>query len=301
MSHGYRQPLFVLAFDHRTSLQRDLFHTTGESSLEEALTISKVKELIYEGLERSIHDGVPRDSAAFLIDERFGTEVARKADASGIAFALAVERSGRKEFEFEYGSGFGSHIEKLNPTFCKALLRYNPEGNRALNKRQSARLSTFSEWLDDRTPKLMVELLVPPEDSQLRAVEDDAGRYDRELRPALMMTAIAELQDAGVEADVWKIEGMDSRQDCEAVAAVARSGGRDDVGCVILGRGADDETVEAWLKQVAELPGYIGFAVGRTIWWDAVRNYLNGDDRERSVQDISDRYRHFIDVYTSAG
>jgi myo-inositol catabolism protein IolC len=148
----------------------------------------------------------------------------------------------------------------------------------------------------------MVELLVPPEPSQLSAVDEDPVRFDTELRPALMMTAIEELQDAGIDADVWKIEGIDSRQECEALAARARSGGRDNVGCVVLGRGADDSTVETWLKQTAGVPGYIGFAVGRTIWWDPVRNYLNQvNDRERSVQEISDRYRHFIAVYASAG
>jgi myo-inositol catabolism protein IolC len=301
MTLGHSDQLFVLASDHRTSLKRDLFGGDGDASPEQAATISQAKALIFDGLTRSLEQGVARSSAALLIDERYGASVARRAKEEGIAFALAVEKSGQKEFAFEYGEDFSDHIEEFDPTFCKALLRYNPEGDRDLNQRQAERLKVLSDWLRDRGPKLMMELLVPAEKSQLDVVGGEVRRYDRELRPELMRIAMAELLQAGVEADVWKIEGLDSRSDCEALAALARAEGRDDVGCVVLGRGADDATVENWLRQAAGVPGYIGFAVGRTIWWDAVRNYLSKDsDRERPIEEISRRYRRFIDVYSSA-
>jgi myo-inositol catabolism protein IolC len=293
--------LFILAFDHRTSLQRDLFGAVAELSPEQESAISEAKKLIFDGLEQSLREGVGKASAAILIDERFGAEVARHAREEGIAFALAVEKSGQKVFEFEYGNDFTQHIEDFDPNFCKALLRYNPEGDQAANEMQRRRLLTLSEWLESRSPQLMVELLVPAEPHQLASVAGHAGRYDQELRPALMRAAIEELQQAGVSADVWKIEGLDRRADCEAVAALTRSAGRDEVTCVVLGRGADDATVETWLRQAAGVRGYAGFAVGRTIWWDAVRGYLNeGLGREEATADISGRFRHFIEVYSSA-
>ena len=293
--------LFILACDHRTSLLRELFGATGDASPAQAASISAAKELVFDGLERSLAEGVDRTSAALLIDERFGAEVAKRAADAGIAVALAVEKSGQKVFEFEYGSDFAAHIQAFDPTYCKALLRYNPEGDRALNQVQAQRLLRLSEWLRDHSPQLMVELLVPAEASQLEAVGEDARRYDRELRPALMREAIVELQDAGVDADVWKIEGLDTHEDCDAVAALTRSKGRSDVRCVVLGRGADDTTVEAWLRQASGVPGYAGFAVGRTIWGHAVAGYLSeGRDREECVAEISRRYQHFIDIYCSA-
>jgi myo-inositol catabolism protein IolC len=293
--------LFILACDHRTSLIRELFGSRTEAPTEQAAAISDAKGLVFEGLTRALTQGVDRTAAALLIDEEFGAPVARRAKEAGIAFALAVEKSGQKVFDFEYGSDFPSHIEAFDPTFCKALLRYNPEGDAALNEIQTQRLLGLSKWLEDQTPQLMVELLVPPEEPQLQAVDGDQRRFDRELRPALMRGAIAELQDAGVRADVWKIEGLDAREDCEAVASLVRSNGRDQVTCVVLGRGAGDATVESWLRQAAGVPGYAGFAVGRTIWWEAVRDYLNGGDRQECIAQVSRRYRHFIDVYCSAG
>ncbi|MEA2506806.1 MAG: hypothetical protein QOH48_1424 [Actinomycetota bacterium] len=232
MTLGYSGTLFILAFDHRTPLQRDLFGSVGEPSQEQALTISRAKGLILEGLKRSLDKGVAKRSAAILIDEQFGADVARRAKEEGIGLALAVERSGQKEFDFEYGADFPSHIERFDPDFCKALLRYNPEGDRALNRRQAQRLRDLSDWLAGRKSRLMVELLLPPEPDQLERVGGDTIRFDRELRPKLMIDAIVELQEAGVEADVWKIEGIDSRQNCEALARAAaalRSGpGRQD-------------------------------------------------------------------------
>jgi myo-inositol catabolism protein IolC len=292
--------LFILAFDHRTSLQKELFGTMGEVSSAQATAISSAKKLIFDGLEKSLAEGVDRRAAALLIDERFGAAVAKRAKEAGIVFALAVEKSGQKVFEFEYGNDFAAHIEAFDPTYCKALLRYNPKGDRALNQVQAQRLLRLSDWLRDRSPQLMVELLVPPEPSQLEAVGGDPRRYDRELRPALMREAIVELQDTGVDADVWKIEGLDAREDCDAVAALTRAKGRADVTCVVLGRGADDATVENWLRQAAGVSGYAGFAVGRTIWGKAVTGYLKeGRDRDQCTDDISRRYRHFIEVYSS--
>jgi myo-inositol catabolism protein IolC len=293
-------PLYILAFDHRTSLQRDLFGSVTDLSDEQVDMISGAKKLIFDGLLMAIGEGVPRQSAALLIDERFGREIARAAKEEGVAFALAVEKSGQKVFQFEYGDRFREHIEEFDPDYCKALVRYNPEGDRELKAVQTERLMMLSDWLQDQNPQLMVELLVPAEPDQLKSVNGDTRRYDRELRPALMRAAITELQAAGVQADVWKIEGLDAREESMAVAALTRSRGRDDVACVVLGRGADDATVESWLRQAAGVPGYAGFAVGRTIWWDAVRGYLKeGRDRLDCAGDITDRYRHFIDIYSS--
>ena len=76
---------------------------------------------------------------------------------------------------------------------------------------------------------------------------------------------------------------------------------RDDVTCLILGRGADDSRVERWLRVAAPVDGFGGFAIGRTIWWDAIAARLAGEiDREGAVARIAERYLHFVDVYRRA-
>jgi myo-inositol catabolism protein IolC len=300
MELGYEKPLYILAFDHRGSFLK-LAGIRGEVTPEAARRVQDAKEVIYEGFRKAVEAGAPPEAAGILVDEQFGAEVARDARRRGYLFAMPVERSGQDEFDFEYGEAFGEHIEAFDPTFAKVLVRYNPEGDRALNARQAERLRRLSAWLHERHRRFLFELLVPPTPAQLQAVGGDQDRYDRELRPQLMVQAIRELQEAGVEPDVWKIEGLDRREDCQRTSAQVRSGGRDRVACVVLGRGADEDAVVRWLQAGAGVPGYVGFAIGRTIWWDAVKGYLEGRlSREQAAESVKSNYLRMIEVYRSA-
>jgi myo-inositol catabolism protein IolC len=300
MTLGYTKPLYILAFDHRGSFQKKMLGIEGPPTPEDAERISDAKAVIFEGFLRALEEGAQKEAAGMLVDEQFGADLARRGKKEGVVLAMPVEKSGQDEFDFEYGEDFGAHIEEFDPTFSKVLVRYNPEGDREMNARQSARLRRLSDWLHERDRRFLFELLVPAEESQLASVGGDTDRYDKELRPELMRQSIRDLQAAGVEPDVWKIEGLDRREDCRAVAELVRSNGRDEVACVVLGRGADDAAVEHWLKQGSGVPGYIGFAIGRTIWWDPLKEYLaEATAREDATERISANYRRMIDVYNS--
>jgi myo-inositol catabolism protein IolC len=302
MGLGYEGRLYILAFDHRGSFQKKMFGISGEPDAEQTETIADAKRVIFEGFGGAVDGGAPKDEAGILVDEQFGGDVARLAKKNGHLLAMPVEKSGQNEFDFEYGDDFALHIEEFDPDFSKVLVRYNPEGDEGMNSRQSERLRRLSDWLHENDRKFLFELLVPAEEAQLSAVGGDTDRFDKELRPALMMDAIRDLQGAGIEPDVWKIEGLDRREDCEAIAELVRSGGRENVACVVLGRGANDRAVEHWLEQGAGVPGYVGFAIGRTIWWDALKGFLDDSlSREEAATRIATKYRHFIDVYSSAG
>jgi myo-inositol catabolism protein IolC len=301
MTLGYTEDLYILAFDHRGSFQKKFFGIAGDPTPEQTATISDAKTVIFEGLLDAVQEGARKDAAGLLVDEQFGADIARKGKAEGVKTAMPVEKSGQDEFDFQYGEDFGAHIEEFDPDFSKVLVRYNPEGDGGMNERQTQRLKRLGDWLHANGRKYLFELLVPAEPSQLEKAGGDEGRYDRELRPELMRVAISELQQAGVEPDIWKIEGIDDRSQCEAISEQVRSGGRDEVACVVLGRGADDAAVEHWLQTGAGVPGYVGFAIGRTIWWDALKAYVDKEsDRSKAAEIISQRYRHMIDVYSSA-
>lgn len=301
MPGGYTKNLYILAFDHRGSFQKKMLGISGTPTPEQAETISDAKRVIFEGFLEAIDAGAPRGSAGLLVDEQFGGDIARHAKKDELIFAMPVEKSGQDEFDFDYGDQFGAHIEEFDPTFVKVLVRYNPDGDRSMNERQTGRLKKLSEWLQSNDRKFLFELLVPAEDAQLESVGGDSDRYDKEVRPGLMLRAIQDLQSAGVEPDIWKIEGIDHREDCVTISEQVRSGGRSDVACVVLGRGADDAAVDHWLRQGAGVPGYRGFAVGRTIWWDPLKAHLEaGLDRSEAARQIADNYRRFIAVYESA-
>lgn len=298
MALGYEGDLYILAFDHRGSFQKKMFGIQGDPTPEETNTIIEAKRLIFEGFLKALEEGAPKDAAGLLVDEQFGADVAREATSKRLLLAMPVEKSGQNEFDFQHGEDFGRHIEDFNPAFNKVLVRYNPDGDQEMNKRQSARLKELGGWLHDNDRKYLFELLVPAEPEQLESVGGDEDRYDKELRADLMLRAIEELQAAGIEPDIWKIEGLDKREDCERISAATRKDGRDDVVCVVLGRGANDDAVDHWLRMGSGVPGYVGLAIGRSIWWDTLKGFLDGGiSREDAAAQISTNYRRFIDVY----
>ena len=299
---GFTQPLYVLPFDHRGSFETKMFGWHEPLTSQQTAEIAAAKQVIYDGFLKAVEDGVPKEKAAILVDEQFGKAILRDAAKQGFHFAMCAEKSGQEEFDFQYGEQFAEHIEAFQPTFCKVLVRYNPEGYPPLNKEQAVRLRRLSEYLQKVGRSLfMFELLVPAERQQLEKLNGDKKAYDAQLRPGLMVRAIEELQEAGVEPDVWKIEGLDRADDCKKIVTTARRKGRDKVSCIILGRGEDDAKVREWLATAAAVDGFIGFAVGRTDFWDPLVNWRGGKwTRDQAVEEMAKRYREFADLFDKA-
>jgi myo-inositol catabolism protein IolC len=301
MTLGYNQPLYILPFDHRGSFQTGMFGWKGALSPEQTAQIAAAKQVIYDGLKAAVAAGIAKEHAGILVDEQFGAAILRDAVRSGYITCAPAEKSGQEAFDFEYGEDFAEHIEAFNPTFCKVLVRYNPEGDKNMNARQAARLRQLSEYLHGTNRKYMFELLVPATPGQLQQLGGDRKRYDLERRPALMVRAIRELQEAGVEPDLWKIEGLDRREECAAVVETARRDGRVEVGCIVLGRGEDERHVHTWLSTAAGVPGFIGFAVGRTTFWEPLVAWKDQHmSREAAVAEIARRYRQWVEVFERA-
>jgi myo-inositol catabolism protein IolC len=303
MALGYHGKLYILAFDHRGSFQKKMFGIQGDPTPEETETIADAKRLIFEGMVEAVSRGAEAGATGVLVDEQFGSDIPQRAKEQGLKLAMPVEKSGQDEFDFEYGDDFGAHIEKFDPDFSKVLVRFNPGGDPVANEQQLERLLRLSNWLHENGRKFLFELLVPATDEQLAAVGGDTDRYDAELRPGLMRQSIVDIQNYGIEVDIWKIEGVDEREEAEMLAAQARSGpGREGVVCVLLGRGASTEKVEHWLQQAATVEGFVGFAIGRSIWWDALKGWLSEElDRQAAVSQVADNYLHFIGVYERQG
>jgi len=302
MALGYDGKLYILAFDHRGSFQKKMFGIEGDPTPEQTETITDAKRLVFEGMEKAVERGLDAPTAGVLVDEQFGGDVPKLAKEHGLKLAMPAEKSGQDEFDFQYDDEFGDHILKFDPDFTKVLVRYNPEGDAGMNERQLGRLKQLADWLHDNDRKFLFELLVPAEPHQLEKVGGDTDRYDAELRPQLMRQSIENIQNFGIEVDIWKIEGVETTEDAQMLVDQTRTGeGREGVVSVLLGRGASDEKVDHWLRQAAPVEGMVGFAIGRSIWWDALKGFLGGDlEREAAAEKIADNYQRFIRVYDEA-
>ncbi|HEY4072593.1 MAG TPA: DUF2090 domain-containing protein [Herbaspirillum sp.] len=301
MPIAYQNDLYVLPFDHRASYIKGMFNFTHPLDAKQQAIVEDSKQLIYEGFLKGVTQGAPKAAAAILVDEEFGAQILHSAHEKNYLIALSVEKSGSDEFQFEYGERFAEHIETFDPTFAKVLVRFNPEDDAEMNRRQCERLKKLSDYCIRTNRLFMFELLMPATEAQLKSVQGDKDAYDLERRPQLMLDAIAALQDAGVEPSIWKIEGLDRREDCVRIVAAVRRDGRDHVNCIVLGRGADEKKVIAWLETAASVEGFTGFAVGRTTFYDAVADYeAKKATREQAVQRIAERYVGWVKAFEAA-
>jgi len=296
---GYDKLLFILPFDHRSSFEKGMFGVEeGNLTPEIIERIKEEKQIIYEGFAKAVSEKISKELAGILVDEQFGEEILQNAIRQGYVTLLTTEKSGQNEFAFEYGDQFGEHIKKYNPTFAKALVRFNPQDEVDSKQRQTNMLKRLSDFCHENGYKFLVEILIEASKSQLLSVNQDKEKFDKELRPKLAAQIIEEFQDSGVEPDVWKMEGAEREEDYKLMVEKARRGGRKNVGIIVLGRGAQREQVDIWIKEGAKTEGVIGFAVGRTVFWDPLILYRDGKaSKEQTANQISKNFQYFYDLF----
>ncbi|GIF78559.1 2-deoxy-5-keto-D-gluconate 6-phosphate aldolase domain-containing protein [Asanoa siamensis] len=286
--------LYLLAMDHRASFAATVYKISGDPSPADTARLVDGKDLIYQGLVSALRRA-PVAGAGVLVDERYGAGVARAATAAGITLAMPIEKSGQDWFTLEYGDlGSGvwmEHVEEFDPRYVKILVRDNPDFDVRARRRQMDDLATVSSVLASAGRDLLLELLVPA------TPEQSSPAYDDDLRPELTARVIGEMQAAGVEPAIWKIEGLNSPSAASAVLATARQGGRNGVQCIVLGRDAPEPDLDRWLRAAAPA-GFLGFAIGRSIWQSPLEAYLADKIDEAGVASrIAESYLHYVGVY----
>jgi myo-inositol catabolism protein IolC len=237
-----------------------------------------------------------------LIDEQYGAGVAELAARTGgaVSLCMPVEASGQDWFGFAYGDAWQQHAGFFAPEHAKVLVRDNPGLDPARREEQARRLAQVSAWAAAAGRSLIVELLVPATRADQDAVAGRQDRYDDELRPGHTVAVMQYLQDRGVDPAIWQVEGMDQHDDAVAVAAAAGRGGRQ-ARCIVWDRQAPHDTLEHWLEVAAPVPGWTGFAVGRSVWQDPLHAHLHhlctaGEARRR----IANAYLRYARYYLSA-
>jgi myo-inositol catabolism protein IolC len=286
---------FILAVDHRNSL-RGWLASLDVPTAETDATARRLKSLCVEALAQARGELQADETPMLLIDEEYGVEAIAAAKHHQLQVVIPTERSGQAEFDFEHGEDFGEAIEQAAPDAVKALVRYNIDGDPEVNGRSRQRLLTLQSYLRQSDRRFMLELLVPPTDEQSR---EQGARFDEELRPGLTVAAIEELLAGGLRPDWWKLEGND---DAFAAAAVATAGATAaELGCLVLGRGQDRASVIHWVQTAAAVEGFVGFAVGRTLWTDPFAALVRGEiDERETVTRIADAYLDIASAYRTA-
>jgi 5-dehydro-2-deoxygluconokinase len=283
--------LMILPFDHRASFYRDILGVLKPTAADNKRVI-ELKNMVYDAFNKIRNKHLEQAEAfGILVDEEYGTSILKDAIKNKVTFLLTTEKSGQDEYKFEYGNAFGQHIKKFNPTFVKALVRYNPE-NKEINSKQLKRLKQLSDWCVKNKCQFLVELLVPPTENDLKKVKTAKAFYNSDLRFNKTVKAIKEMRRV-LKVDVWKLEGFNSAQWKSIVSAAGKR-----AKIIILGRGESEKQVLAWLKASALYEQIVGFAIGRTIFEQPLKDYVNKQiSKEKAVQQIAANYAKYVDIW----
>jgi myo-inositol catabolism protein IolC len=294
--------LLILAIDHRDSFEHGLYGLKDPISSAQAARMSADKLLVYQALLEALPDLPDVVQPGILVDEQYGASVAELASQGegAVSLAMPIEKSGEQWFEFAYGDDWKAHAEFYATDHAKVLVRDNPGFDPARREQQAAKLAQVSPWASSNNRSLIIELLIPATDADKAAVGGDTTRYDDELRPGHTVAAIEYLQDHGVEPAIWKIEGLDRHEDAERIVDAANRGSRS-ADCIMLGRHASHQQLDHWMRIMAPIPGWTGFAIGRSIWWDALHAHLHhrrtANEARRRIRDA---YLDFARFYVDA-
>lgn len=289
--------LFILAFDHRSVLNRMYARNghldPGQVREMKSMVVDAVLQMA--GHVRALAGARP----GILMDEETGGRDFARIRSGGILISTPIERSGAPTFVLDHGDRFLERLGTISPDHAKALVFLNPESGPGYLD-QVKRLADALASVGRAGHRIMLEVVVPPTAEQLARVAGDDLGFDREIRPALVRRTITDCYGAGMRPDLWKLEGFETAGDYGATAETIRSFDPD-ARSIVLGRGADEARVDGWLTLAAATAGFAGFAIGRSIWDPGLRSWFGGAcSRGDAVAQIAGRYRRFADLYHAA-
>jgi 5-dehydro-2-deoxygluconokinase len=269
-------PFFILPFDHRNGLAKDVLGSTYPFSETDLVKAKDMKRMVFEAILK-VRDGYTGSgSLGSLFDEETALDVILEAKKVGLPVTVSMEKSGTKTLELIHGDKFGDRLNELRPTFGKILVHYHP-GQEDENANQRAIIKTASDWCATNGVPLMLEILLDKKDGH---TPDD------------MLKVFSELHAAGIKVGMWKIEGFEKPEDWKKIAPEAQAP------MIILGRGQNATAVATWIEAAAKSGVVDGFAIGRTIFQDSLAAYSEGTiARADAIQKIADNYAHFIKLW----
>lgn len=269
--------LMAFACDHRTQLMEiaDQLDVPHEK-------ISTFKRLTVEAAAR-VAKGRP--GYGMLIDERFGRDAFFDAATKNFSWiGRPVELPGSKPLRFEFSQDIGSQLVEWPIDHCiKCLCFYHPDDPATLKKEQQEKLRTLFEASRRVGRELLIEII--------------AGK-NGPLNDETVSTALQELYDLGIKPDWWKLEPQASAAAWRNIDAVIAKSDPYCHGIVLLGLEAPKEELVQAFEATKAAPSVKGFAVGRTIFADAAREWMAGRiSDDAAIADMAGRFGELTEAW----
>ncbi|HNZ86470.1 MAG TPA: DUF2090 domain-containing protein [bacterium] len=269
--------LFILPFDHRSFFIKN-FKFGKDINRNEKSAIVDFKEIIYQGFLCAYKNSKYKQFMGILIDEEYGSSIIKDAKKKNIILSVSAEKSGQDFFDFEYGKNFRTHIKNNKANFVKILVRYD---YRKDNKNQLKKIKTLYDFCKKNKFDLLLELLTPNFSNKFYFTQK----------------AVEEILSYKIFPCIWKIEGYEKKSDWDKVIKSIKIYQKNPK-IIMLGRGESLLLIKKWIKSAKGFKEIIGFAVGRTIFLEAISDfYKNKITRDEAIKKIASRYLNIINLW----
>lgn len=269
----------VFAFDHRIQLE--------EMAAEACVSTEKIGEFKQLCLNAALQVANGSKGYGILCDGRLGRDALYRAAGTGLWIGRPTEWPGSRplKLEPELGPDCGGLVEWPVENVVKLLCFYHPDDTAEFKAQQEETVSRLFAAARRNRLEFLFEI-----------IPSKAGPVDDNTTARV----IERFYEIGVYPDWWKLEPMKTKAAwANACDAITRNDAHTR-GIVVLGLDAPVEELESSLAIAAEFDLVKGFAVGRTIFGDAARKWLNGSiSDEEAVADMAARYRSLCNVWDS--
>lgn len=270
----------ALAIDHRSQLE--------DMAGGDAQKLARIPELKVLAVKAAAQVADGRDGFGMLLDDKYGRDALYAASAiPNFWVAKPIELPGSRPLQFEFSQDLGSRLVDWPVDHCiKVLCFYRPDDTADLREVQIAKLRAAY----DAARKVGRELLVEIISSKHGALKDDTAAR-----------ALKDVYAAGIKPDWWKLETQPGAEAWRQIDAVIEANDPFCRGVVLLGLDAPQSELVAGFAAAKTAKSVKGFAVGRTIFGDAARAWLDGrigDDE--AVAMMAERFAGLVSAWDGA-
>lgn len=270
--------LCVFAFDHRKQLV-DMANEAGV----DATRLPELKQLLLRAAQEAATEAELDHRSGILADTTFGQSTLNAITGKGWWIGRPIEMPGSRPLRLEHGNIGSQLVDWPQEHVVKCLVFYHPHDSADLRKEQDELILDVWKGCNKTGHELLLEVILP--------------ETNPDKKESYYLDMLSHFYSLGVQPDWWKLPPL-SLESWQAISGLIEQQDPHCRGILILGLDAPEEKLKAGFAAAAQAPWVKGFAVGRTIFGQPSRQWLQGElNDEALIAEVKGNYLRLIDYW----
>ena len=270
--------LCVFAFDHRKQLA-DMASEAGV----DAARLPELKTLLLRAAEEAASEAGLDHRSGILADTTYGQPALNAITGKGWWIGRPVELPSSRPLRLEHGNIGSQLVDWPQEHVVKCLVFYHPHDSAELRKEQDELVLDLWRGCNKTGHELLLEVILP--------------ESNPDKKESYYLDMLSHFYSLGIQPDWWKLPPL-SQESWQAISGLIEQQDPHCRGILILGLDAPVDVLKAGFAAAAKAPWVKGFAVGRTIFGQPSRQWLQGElDDEALIRQVKENYLRLIQYW----